>query len=298
LAIKNIRHVIPLFFGVSLFSVSQGTYASQITWGVQRLVYGLFGVLPAANMAGQSDGGELHAASLSSVLGALGLANAGPWMLGAVGVGTVFAIAAFVLIAYKALKPSKDLEFRRSSAGMINPLQFSQYKAKNVGNDASARPWERVIEEPSNSLEGGVEAPPGVGLGGAFTPHVAGFDAKAFVDAAEQIFLDLQKAWDCSDVGALHSMLSEQMLLDIDAQIQARLQAPSVPTIPTEVVTLSAQFLGVKEQGAHYLASVEFSGLLKDDPTQGPNPFRELWSMSRPKDLSRDWLVSSVQALQ
>jgi predicted lipid-binding transport protein (Tim44 family) len=260
----------------------------------------VLGAVPALSMAAQGEGAAaLHVTGLSSVLGALGLANAGPWTLAALGVGTVAAIAALVWVVYKMLKPSKDLEFRGFGAQTITPLQFSQYKAKNVGNDASARPWESVLEESSTYVEGVSEAAAVQSVGATFTPLVAGFDAAAFVGAAKQIFLDLQRAWDHSDVGALHAMLSTQMLQDIDAQIQARLQGgANVLSVPTEVVTLNAQFLGVKEQDAHYLASVEFSGLLKDDPTQGPNPFRELWSMSKPKDLSSGWLVSSVQALQ
>jgi hypothetical protein len=297
LAIKHIRQVISLLHGVGLPSACQSACASH-KQGSQRRTFAPLGVVPALSMAAQSEDGALHVTALSAVLDALGLAKAGPWQLGAVALGTVVAIAVIVRVVYKMLKPSNDLEFRGFGAQTITPLQFSQYKAKNVGNDASARPWESVLEESSASLEGVSENAAVHSLGGVFTPLVAGFDAAAFVDSAKQIFLDLQRAWDHSDVGALHAMLSAQMLQDIDAQIQERLHGGSVPSATTEVVTLSAQFLGVKEQDAHYLASVEFSGLLKDDPTQGPNPFRELWSMSRPKDLSSGWLVSSVQALQ
>jgi len=47
-----------------------------------------------------------------------------------------------------------------------------------------------------------------------------------------------------------------------------------------------------------YLASVEFSGMIRENPSTGPAPFREVWNMSKPKDGSAGWLVAGVQALQ
>jgi predicted lipid-binding transport protein (Tim44 family) len=46
------------------------------------------------------------------------------------------------------------------------------------------------------------------------------------------------------------------------------------------------------------MASVEFSGLIREEPASGPTPFREVWNMSKPKDGSMGWLVAGVQALQ
>jgi predicted lipid-binding transport protein (Tim44 family) len=46
------------------------------------------------------------------------------------------------------------------------------------------------------------------------------------------------------------------------------------------------------------MASIEFSGLIREEPTAGPSPFREVWNMTKPKTGSIGWLVAGVQALQ
>jgi predicted lipid-binding transport protein (Tim44 family) len=66
----------------------------------------------------------------------------------------------------------------------------------------------------------------------------------------------------------------------------------------TEVVMLEAQLLGIEELHGEYMASVEFSGLIREDASAGPNPFREVWNITRPKDGPGGWLVAGVQALQ
>ena len=45
------------------------------------------------------------------------------------------------------------------------------------------------------------------------------------------------------------------------------------------------------------MASVEFSGMIKEDASAGPSPFREVWNMTKPRS-GGGWLVAGVQALQ
>ena len=172
-----------------------------------------------------------------------------------------------------------------------NPVEFQNYKAKNVGNDASARPWEGDAGEA------------GVNYSNDVLPHYSsvpnGFDARGFVNSAKEVFMTLQEAWDRSDMGTLHKMLTDQMLAEIKSQLSEREQHSNSGHITlTDVVTLQAELLGIQESVTQYTASVEFSGLIREDPTQGPSPFREVWSLCRPKDNSTGWLVAGVQALQ
>jgi predicted lipid-binding transport protein (Tim44 family) len=46
------------------------------------------------------------------------------------------------------------------------------------------------------------------------------------------------------------------------------------------------------------MASVEFSGLIREDLSAGPSSFREVWNMTRTKEGADGWLVAGVQALQ
>ena len=139
----------------------------------------------------------------------------------------------------------------------------------------------------------------GSGLAGNQTWGIpAGFDALGFVNAAKENFITLQQAWDRSDIPALRIMMTDSMLDEIKTQLAEREATASGQVNHTEVVMLDAQLLGIEEVGAAYMASVEFSGLIREDASAGPTPFREVWNMTKPKDGSLGWLVAGVQALQ
>jgi predicted lipid-binding transport protein (Tim44 family) len=177
----------------------------------------------------------------------------------------------------------------------------SNYSPANVGNDASARPWERS----STLLDGAssaAQAPTsmiGSALIGEKTWGIPqGFDTAGFVAAAKTSFVNLQAAWDRSDTQSLRAMMTDSMLEEIKGQLAERDAQPGVQPGKTDVVMLQAELLGIEERASDYLASVEFSGLIREDPSSGANPFREVWNMTKPKDGSAGWLVAGVQAMQ
>lgn len=174
------------------------------------------------------------------------------------------------------------------------------YSPANVGNDASARPWERN----SMSFEGGdAGTAPGSMIGSAIVGSQgwgvpAGFDADGFLSAAKANFVTLQAAWDRSDINALRAMMTDTMLREIQTQLAEREAHTGEPANQTDVVKIEAQLLGIEDLGEAYMASVEFNGMIREEPTAAPNPFREVWNMSKPKNGQSGWLVAGVQALQ
>ncbi|QCB46670.1 Tim44 domain-containing protein [Hydrogenophaga sp. PAMC20947] len=160
------------------------------------------------------------------------------------------------------------------------------YSPKNVGNDASARPWESVAissPQPDSAPASGIPAD---------------FDVEAFLTTSKTNFVSLQAAWNQADVASLRAMMTEAMLEQIQGQLAERERPSAGAQGTTEVVMLDAHLLGVEDQGEVYLASVEFSGMLREESSAGPNPFREIWVITRPKVGFGDWLVAGVQALQ
>lgn len=181
-----------------------------------------------------------------------------------------------------------------------NPDQVTQYNPAKVGNDASARPWENPSNTyPTGNASGRATARIGSALigGGQNWTIPEGFDVQGFVQAAKQNFISLQAAWDSADIPALRAMMTDGMLAEIQSQLAERGQLVVGPNT-TEVVMLEAQLLGIEDLGEGYMASIEFSGLIREEPTAGPSPFREVWNMTKPKTGSVGWLVAGVQALQ
>jgi hypothetical protein len=121
----------------------------------------------------------------------------------------------------------------------------------------------------------------------------AGLDGEAVLDAARARFMRLQAAWDAGDVSTLKSLTTPEMLEELMHVLTARGAASS----RTDVITLHAELLGLEELSAAYLASVEFSGLIRESAEHGAVPFRELWMLACMKDEAASWRLARQQSL-
>jgi len=98
------------------------------------------------------------------------------------------------------------------------------YSPKNVGNDASARPWEQQGE----AFGGGAAL---AGQQGWGVP--SDFDADGFLSASRTNFIQLQAAWDRADIPVLRAMMTDEMIGQIQAQLAERERQPARrPTRP------------------------------------------------------------------
>ena len=193
--------------------------------------------------------------------------------------------------------------FQGAGAGAATPAAAqvpNTYRPENVGNDASARPWERssMAFDASRQAQGsGVVI--GSGLAGSQNWGVPeGFDTDGFLSAAKRNFVTLQAAWDRSDISTLRSMMTDSMLEEIRTQLAERESQRGAEPNHTDVVMIEAQLLGIEEMDDRYMASVEFSGMIREELSAGPSPFREVWNMTKGKTGNSGWLVAGVQALQ
>jgi len=125
----------------------------------------------------------------------------------------------------------------------------------------------------------------------------AGFDVDGFLHHAKENFVTMQDAWDRSDTASLRNLMTDDMLTEIKAQIAERDASSSVGHMTkTEVVTLDAKLLGIEESYDSHLASVEFSGLIREDVGAQAEAFKEVWNMSLSKTANSGWLVAGIQA--
>ena len=255
-------------------------------------------------------------AMLGGLAAGLGLA----WLASSLGLGEGFAqflmfallaLAAFALFKMfmrsrsSAARPAGGAPFAFQGAGGGAPAPDMaatprNYSPDKVGNDASARPWERgsMAYDAAQPAAGG-SSMIGSALAGSQNWGVPeGFDANGFIEAAKRNFHTLQAAWDRSDVTTLRSMMTDAMLEEIRSQLAERESHTGAEPNHTEVMMLEAQLLGIEDLGEAYMASVEFSGMIREDASSGPAPFREVWNMTKAKAGASGWLVAGVQALQ
>ncbi len=257
---------------------------------------------------------------LGGLAAGLGLA----WLASSLGLGEAFGqILMFGLLALLIMVAVGWFMRRRAQAQ--NPQAYSQqqnspyamagagaaanvpmqrgYSPENVGNDASARPWERNSTAFQAQPQAGASVIGGSLIGSRLSGGAsnwtipADFDAPAFLGTAKQAFVALQAAWDKNDIATLGTMMTDDMLSEIRQQLSERDQHIGGAVNQTEVAALDAKLLGIEDTGGDWMASVEFSGMIKEDPSQSPGPFREVWNMTKPKDGSAGWLVAGLQAL-
>ncbi len=118
-------------------------------------------------------------------------------------------------------------------------------------------------------------------------------EVEDFLQVARQSFVRLQAAWDAADLRALAALTTDQLLAELQDQLAARGPGPN----RTEVLKLDARLLGIEELQEAFVASVEFSGLIRERLDDGAAPFRELWLLANLKSADRGWQLARVQAL-
>ena len=243
-------------------------------------------------------------AMLGGLAAGLGLA----WLASSLGFGEGFGQVLMLLLAGVAiwLVVRMVMRSRQSNSGGMayqgaTAAQAPRnYNSNNVGNDASARPWESnqtPFSAAPASASGGSMI--GSALGGQQTWGVpAGFDVDGFIAASKTNFMTLQAAWDRGDISSLRSMMTDEMLAEIKTQLADREQASAGQPNVTEILALDARLLGIEELDDMYMSSVEYNGLSREDAASSPSPFREVWNITRPKNGPGGWLVAGVQALE
>jgi predicted lipid-binding transport protein (Tim44 family) len=119
----------------------------------------------------------------------------------------------------------------------------------------------------------------------------ADFDVDGFLRHAKVYFLRLQAAWDARDFADIREFTTPEVFAEIKMQIDER----KGETDRTEVSDLNAQLLGIETTPDGYLASVRFTGKIRETPDAPVEPFEEVWNLWKPKDGRTGWLLAGIQ---
>jgi predicted lipid-binding transport protein (Tim44 family) len=161
-----------------------------------------------------------------------------------------------------------------------------QYAGAGAGNAAPASFTPARFE--STGVGGGATATAAT-ASAANIP--ADFDVDGFLRQAKLNFIRLQAANDRGDMEDIRQFCSPEMAAEIQMQFQERNQLAQ----ETDVVQLDAELLDVSTEANRALASVRFSGLIREEANAAPETFSEVWHLSRPADGSRGWSIAGIQ---
>ena len=121
----------------------------------------------------------------------------------------------------------------------------------------------------------------------------ADFDVEGFVRNAKVNFIRLQAANDAGNLDDIREFTAPEMFAEIKMAITERKGAAQT----TDVAQLNAEVVDVTEESSRYIVSVRFTGLIGEDG-QAPQPFDEIWHMTKPTDGSRGWVIAGIQQVQ
>jgi len=119
----------------------------------------------------------------------------------------------------------------------------------------------------------------------------AGFDAEGFVRQAKLNFLRLQAANDASNLDDLREFTTPEMFAELQMQLRERGAAAQ----HTEVMDLHGEVLECVEEGARYVVSVRFHGLIREEAGAPAADFDEVWHLVKPVQGSGGWAVAGIQ---
>ena len=202
-------------------------------------------------------------------------------------------LASFMLIAlmvFAAIVVFRMLAVRRAAGGP-QPAYQGGYSPANLGQEATVRY--------SPLPQGGADARlpvPSVGPVGNATAGnwsiPSDLDVDAFMRTAKVQFVRLQAAFDAGDLNDLREFTSPEMYAELKLDIDERKGAPN----RTDVVTLDAQLLGVETTAVEHVASVRFTGMIREEAGGEAKPVDEVWNLVKPVS-GGGWVLGGIQQL-
>ena len=232
-------------------------------------------------------GGALLGLGIGALLSHFGMGGALASMLGSLLMVALLAGAAFFI--YRMVRG-------KMGGGGFNAKQPLAQGGGNVGN-MNPTPEIGSRLQPQ-AFEAVPPATSGVGLdkpapASAQWGVPADFDSASFLRHAKTNFIRLQAAWDKADVNDIREFTTPEVYAEMKLQIQERGAVADF----TDVVNIDAELLGIETSATDYLASVKFAGSIRTAPNAAPEPFAEVWNMSKPVSGNGGWVLAGIQQL-
>jgi predicted lipid-binding transport protein (Tim44 family) len=119
----------------------------------------------------------------------------------------------------------------------------------------------------------------------------ADFPVESFLRSAKTSFIRLQAANDRKDLSDIREYTTPEMFAEISMQLQERDNTPQT----TEVLVINGELLGVANEGDFAIASVRFTGQLREN-NGTPENVDEIWHVQKNlHDQNSVWLLAGIQ---
>lgn len=206
-------------------------------------------------LAGLAVGGLLASLLMGHGLGS-GILS---WLL--IG-GAVFLVWRLVRSRLQPATQAQATQNMHYQAAAQQPQAAQAVRMPAVGADAHAKQDERVTE----------------------------FDESAFLRGAKAAFIRLQAAYDSSNLADIREFASPEIFAEIQLQLQERGNEIN----QTDVISIEAELLDLTTESHMIIASVQFSGLVREQENAEPVNVKEIWHFHK-FDVRPSWVVAGIQ---
>jgi predicted lipid-binding transport protein (Tim44 family) len=182
-------------------------------------------------------------------------------------IALVLALAALILFVMRAMRRPQPVQsmgqVQYAGHGMPGPLTGTTPDTTSAGydnNGSNARPsW---------------------------------FDEETFTRLAKGHFIRLQAANDAKDLQDIREYTTPEIFAEISLQMQERGDAPQ----RTEVMSVNAKVLDVVVEGELAIASVQFTGQIREAANGPLESFDEIWHVQRSQNQpNANWHIAGIQ---
>lgn len=118
------------------------------------------------------------------------------------------------------------------------------------------------------------------------------FEDEPFLRAAKGHFIRLQAAYDKGDLSDIREYTTPEVFAEVQLQMQERGQAAN----KTDILELNASMVNVVTEGDLIIASVRFTGLIREEEGAAPVQLNEIWHIQKSAtDRNAPWFVAGIQ---
>ena len=231
-------------------------------------------------------GGALLGLGLGALLSHFGLGGAMASLISTILMVALLAFAAMFI--YRMFMNRKNAANGRNS---VTPAFSGGYSERSTTPQIGSRiePYSQPAALQGDTVLSSSTAMPA----GAPWGIPADFDVPGFLRSAKSYFIRLQAAWDKADINDIREFTTPEMFAELKMQIQERGASPN----NTDVVSIDAELMGIETVGGDYLASVKFTGMIKEADNAPATPFAEVWNLSKPTSGNGGWILAGIQQL-
>lgn len=244
-------------------------------------------------------GGVAAGIGLSYLFSHMGLGGMGEGLASMFSGILMIAILAFVgMFLYRKFAGKSNNMMTPSMAGM--PGSPSSNNSWNANEMQAAKneptfqsvPVQAVPMATSNQLPLINEQTQSLPIQADLTPSNFS-DKESFLNNAKSLFVQLQEASDQQNLETLKEYTTPEFFNLLRQDMLSRTSAIQF----TQVLTLAADLIAVEDDGKEYLASVRFSGTIREEKDGPIESFEEVWNWVKPIHGQVGWLLCGIQQL-